>query len=110
MLTETLDVRDEVWCRVAREIDVGLGGVRRAPSAPALIEEHDAIRRGVEEPRMPGRAPGARTAVEHHGRFAERVAARLPIHAVAVADVEHPVPVGIDPRIQVHHVEVWGRS
>ena len=64
------------------------------PSAPALIEEHDAIRGGVEEPWVPGRAPGPRTPVEHHDRLAERVAARLPIHAVAVSDVEHPVPVG----------------
>jgi hypothetical protein len=62
--------------------------VWRAAAAVALVEEHDPVALGVEEPAVPGRAAGAGAAVEHEGGLAARVAAALPEEDVPVPDLE----------------------
>jgi hypothetical protein len=89
-------IRDEVLRRVRRQSTSGLAGVRRAPPASALIEQHDTVRGRIEQPAAPRRAARPGSAVDHERRLAVGVPARLPRHEVAVADVEHPVPIGLD--------------
>ena len=57
-----------------------------------------------------GPQPGARPAVNDQRRLAVRVAADLPVDEVAVADVEHPVVVRLDRRIQLGHLEILAHS
>ena len=52
---------------------------------------------------MPQPEPGP--AVHDERRLAVRVAARLPVDEVAVADVEHPVVVRLDRRERLHLAE-----
>jgi hypothetical protein len=48
--------------------------------------------------RWSGLDPGARTAVKEDRRLAVRLAAKFPVEAVAVADIEMPGLVGLDGR------------
>ena len=79
--------------------------------ACGVLRPHRADRKTRRDTRWGRRTAGARSCtrsparLEHHDRLPERVAARLPVDAVVVSDVEHPVPVGIDPRVQVLHPE-----
>src|SRR3546814_16333301 len=57
--------------------DIGL-----ALPAAALVEQDDAVARGIEEARHRGRASPAGAAVEEHHRLARRIAIFLPIDAV----------------------------
>jgi hypothetical protein len=100
VFSKQLHVRDEFLGGVARQIDVGLAGVWRAPPAAALIEQHDAIRAWIEQPAVPDGRSRTRTSVDHDGRFPTRVAARLPADAVAVTDLQYPLVVRLDRRIQ----------
>ena len=85
-----------LWRRSAS----GLARVRRGASAPALVEQHDAVPLGVEEAAVPGGGSRARTAVEEHDRLAVGIAALLPVDAVAVADDELAGLVRLDRRIE----------
>ena len=100
---QQLHVRDEVLRGVGPEIDVRLARVRRAPTAVALIEQHDAIGGRIEQPAVPRRAAGSGATVDHDGRLASRVAACLPIDAIAVSDVQHPVRVWLGLLVQARH-------
>jgi hypothetical protein len=104
VFAKQLDVRDEVLGSVAGQIDVGLACVRRAPSAAALIEQHDAIRDRIEQPAVPPRASRPRATVDHNRRLAARVAARLPVHSVAVTDLQHSVLVWLDLWMHIRHL------
>ncbi len=88
-------VRAEAGCRV--------GGVRRAAPAAALVEQHQPVGRGVEVPPRPGRAAGARPAVHDDGGDAVGISAGFPVHAVALAHVQHAVGVRLDLRVQRAH-------
>ena len=96
MLTESLDIRDEVLRVVAREISVKRTCMRRAAPAIALIEQHDPISARIEQPAMPHRAPRTRPSVQHDRGVAARISASLPVHAIAVTNLEHPVRVRFD--------------
>ena len=85
VLAQLLHVGDEVPRRVGLE-----RRVRAAAARAALIEHDDAIAGGVEEAAVIARAAAAGAAVQEHGRLAARVAAQLPIDAMAVADIEMP--------------------
>jgi hypothetical protein len=54
-----------------------------------LVEQDHPVDRRVEEPPPGGAGSRAWAAVQHQRRLAERVAATLPVDAVAVANVEH---------------------
>jgi hypothetical protein len=58
--------------------------------------KHEAVGVGIEERPKPGRGARARAAVEDGRRLAARIAAGLPVHAVAVADLEEPLVVRFD--------------
>jgi hypothetical protein len=42
--------------------------------------------------------------MDHQGRLAVRVPAGLPVHEVAIADIEEPLIVRLDRRIELDHV------
>jgi hypothetical protein len=93
---QSLDVRDEVRRRVARQIDLGLARVRAAPAAVPLVEQNRPVDLRVEQSTLPRRAARPRTAVQDDSGSPVRVATNLPVHEVALADVEHAVVVGLD--------------
>src|SRR5262249_15763611 len=64
---QPLHVGDQVGGGVGAEVGGRVTRVRRAASAPSLIEEHDAVTARVEQPRHSGTGSGAWTAV-HDGR------------------------------------------
>ena len=70
--------------------------MRRRASAATLIEDQQIVAFRVEQPAMGRRSAGTGTAVQEDGRLAIRVAAKLPVEAVPVADVEVSLPVGLD--------------
>src|SRR5450830_91482 len=74
--------------------------MRQRTSAPALVEQNDAVFLGIEQ--LPVRWPTAATgtAVQKHHRLASRIAAHLPVHLMTVADIEHAAIIGIDGGIQ----------
>ena len=60
----------------------------RFPAA-ALVEEEHVVARRIEELPMDRADPAARSAMQEDRRLSLRIAADLPIDAVAIADVEH---------------------
>jgi hypothetical protein len=102
VLAQALHVGDEVVGRVDRHVGRRVARVRRAATAAALVEEDRPVAGGVERATLVLRAAGSRPAVHDERRLAVRVAARLPVHEVAVAHVEHPVVVGLDRRMHRH--------
>ena len=93
---QRLHVIDELPGGVALQVGRRATGVRRASSTAALIEQHDAIRRRIEQSAMPRRAAGTGPAVHHQRRLATRIAARLPVDADAVANIQFPVLIRLD--------------
>jgi hypothetical protein len=77
--------------------------MRRAASAVALVEQHDAINAWIEQPAMPRRTSRAGATVQNDGWLAVRIAAGFPVHAVAIANLEHAAVVRFDRWIQVRH-------
>src|SRR5690606_34098863 len=75
---------------------------RPGPSGAALVEQDDPVGGRVEVAPQVRSGPGARTAVQHHRGLAVRVAAGLPVDAVAVTDVQHAVVVRFDRRVSAH--------
>jgi hypothetical protein len=85
---------------VVAHVGGGIAGVGCAPPASALVEQDQPVAIRVEVLAPAGLAPPPGTAVHEQGGFAAGVAAALPVHAVSVADVEHPLLVGLDRRVQ----------
>ena len=83
-----------------------LPGVRGAPPAAALVEEQHVVGGRVEDPTMIRVETAAWSAVEEDGGFAVRVADQFPVDALAVADVEHALLVGLDLRVERSHVDL----
>ena len=105
MPAQPFDVGYQVRGGVGGERGVRIGGVRGAAPASALVEQHDAVRRRVEQPAPEGSRAGSRPAVQDDGGLALRVSAGLPVHAVAVADVQRAVLVRLDGEIEPGHVQ-----
>ena len=74
-----------------------------AAAAAALVEQEDPVALGIEQPAMLGAAAAARPAMQEHGGLAGGVAADLPKDAMAIADVEVAMVVGLDRRVEVAH-------
>jgi hypothetical protein len=89
--------------RVDRQVHRRIARVRSTASGAALVEQHDPIAARVEQAAHARRATRPRTAVEHQRRLARPVAAYLPVQALAVADVEHPVLLRLDARVARRH-------
>src|SRR6185503_1853373 len=103
VLPEAFDVVDQMARGVAGEVGGDVGGGVNAPSAAALVEQHDPIGGRIEVAPEPGRAPGAGAAVEDDRRLPVRRPARLPVHELSVAHVEHPAVERLDLRIALAH-------
>jgi hypothetical protein len=73
---------------------------RRAAAAAALIEQHDAIARGIKEAPLLGLRAAARSAVQEHDRLALGVAALLEVELVQRRDGQPPTTIGFDLRVQ----------
>jgi hypothetical protein len=71
-----------------------------------LVEEHDPIGARVEVAADTGSAAGARPTVEDDRGLAPPVAANLPIHEVAISDVEHAMLVRFDFRVEPSHLRL----
>ena len=91
VLAQRLDVGDEVPGRVVVE-----ARVRRALAAAALVEQHDAVARRIEEAAHLRVGPAARPAVQEHRRLAVRVAALLEVELVDVGDAQKARAVRFD--------------
>src|SRR6185295_7937335 len=90
-----LDVGDEMPGRVGLEL-----GMRPRFSAAALVEEENVVARGIEELPMDRTDPAAGPAMQKDRRLALRIAAHLPIDAMATANVEHARLARLDRRIR----------
>ena len=88
VLAQCLHVRDQVPGGVHRQIRPRLPGMGQGASAPALVEQNNAVALGVEDSAMVRRAASARPPVDEYRRDSLRVAARLPVHHLAVTDIE----------------------
>ena len=77
--------------------------MRRAAPAAALIEEHRPVARGIELPAHARAAPLPGPAGHDDRRLALRVAADVPVDAVAVADVQEAAVVALDRLIALGH-------
>src|SRR5487761_721548 len=96
MNAQPLDVGDQVTKRVV----VGLAGRCRASGA-ALVENYDAVDRGIEETAMRRRRTGTRAAVQKPRRQAGGIARLFPVHGVVTVERQHAVLVRLDRREQV---------
>ena len=94
MLAELLDVGDQIPRRVLRDL-----GVRRALTAAALIEDHDAVARRIEEPAHRGTLAAAGSAMQEHDRFAIRSPRLLIRDLVQRRDLEAARFVGLERRV-----------
>jgi hypothetical protein len=99
MRAQALEVADQVRRRVGRHGREGLRAGDAATGAP-LVEQDDAVAVGVEVPAVAGRAARAGAAVQDDGRLALRVAADLPVEAVAVPDVQQALRVRLERRVK----------
>src|SRR5579872_153079 len=95
VLAQFLDVGDEVPGGVGFERGVG-----RALAASALVEIHDAVLIGVEEPPLFGIGTAAWAAVHEDDGLAGGVAAFLEVELVDGRDLEAAGVVGLDGRVE----------
>jgi hypothetical protein len=102
---QPLDVRNEVPGGIGLEARIG----PRAPTS-ALVEQEHAVAFRVEELSLQRRTAATRAAVQKHGGLALGVSAHLPIHLMAVADIEPAAVERFDGRIQRTHGGFPGRE
>src|SRR5688572_17364593 len=89
MLTQPLDVGNQVPRGVGTEIGARLAGMRPALATTALIKKDDAVSGRVEQPTDFWIQRSAGPTVQEDRRLACRITALLPIDLLAVADVQH---------------------
>jgi hypothetical protein len=92
---QRLDVVDEVRRCVGTQIGIRIARQGAAAPRPALVEQHGAVRRRMEERSMPRGAAGTGSAVQEERRFRARITAAFPVHAMPVADPEHAGLIGL---------------
>src|SRR4030095_16367656 len=88
---QLLHVVDQVRCGVVLDLAQGMG-----PAAAALVEDHDPVEGGVEEPAVSGIGAGARPAMQEYDRDALWVAALLVIHPMRRGKGEEARVKGLD--------------
>jgi hypothetical protein len=84
VLPQPLHVSEQMVGRVAGEVRLQCTGVGYAAPAIALIEEQEAIGSGIEELAVPRGTARAGAAVHYDSWLPVRVAAELPVDALAV--------------------------
>jgi hypothetical protein len=95
MLAQFFHVGDQVPGRVVLETCM-----RPAAAAAALVEEDDAIARGIEKPACARIAARAGTAVQENRGPALGIAAFLPVDLVTMADGQVSLAACLDRRIK----------
>src|SRR5204863_10018340 len=75
MLAQLLHVSDQMRCGV-----VAYFAERRRSPGAALIEDHDAVVRRIEEPTVIGGTAGTGSAMEKDDGYTMRIARLFPIH------------------------------
>ena len=105
VLAQQLHIREQMLGGVGAHVRGRVTRVRGAAPAPTLIEQHGPVAVRIDSAH-PRRAPRSRPAVDHQCRLALRVAANLPVHQVPIADVEHPLVIGLEGRVELDHVLV----
>ncbi|MPM56844.1 hypothetical protein SDC9_103660 [bioreactor metagenome] len=100
---DLLQIGDQIPGGVGRHLlgRARLRDMRRRGPAAALVEHHDAVALGIEEPTPLGATATARAAVQEDRRLTGRVAALLDIDALAISDIDRRGVVGIDRRVQL---------
>jgi len=96
MPTQLLDVGDQI-----RRGIVDQRSQRRRSSGAPLIEDYDAVMRGIEEAAMGRRGPRAGTAVQEHHSRTPGVAALLPVHRVRRIERQRARGIGLDGREKI---------
>ena len=91
MLPEGLNVRDEMSCRVVRQVAERC----RTPGTP-LVKNHDPVVARIEEPPMRRNGASPRPSVQEDDRDAFGVSALLPIEMMRIIDCESSGLVGFD--------------
>jgi hypothetical protein len=81
-----------------------------AAPAAALVVQHDSVMLRIEVAAAARSRTRARPAVDDQHRLAVGIAARFPIDAVAVADVEQALVVRLDRRIPLGHRPMMTRG
>ena len=76
--------------------------MRRGAAAAALVEQHDAVARGIVIAAHHRVRAAAGSAMQQHGRLAGRVAAFLEIDLVQRGDLEPSRAVGNDLGVKAH--------
>src|SRR5712691_13559873 len=96
-------VGDQMRGGVAREARIEGTGVRRAPPAVPLIEEHETVGAGIKKPAVPGRTSRTRAAVQDDGWFPMWIATGLPVDEIATINLQEALLIRLDLRIQIGH-------
>jgi hypothetical protein len=95
VFAQPLQIGDQVPGRVVLETRMG-----PAAAAATLVEEDDAIARGVEKPARARVAARTGTAVQENRRLARGIAAFLPVDLVTVADGQMTLAARLDGGIE----------
>src|SRR5262245_3281168 len=105
LLAETLHVSHEVPGRIVLERGVG-----PALARPTLVEEDDPVRGRIEEPALERFGPAARAAVDEQDGQPGRIPALLVVDLVDRRDLEVPVLVRLDLRVELAHERASARG
>ena len=103
VVAQQLEVGNQVPGGVGAEVGRVVARRRDAAAAISLVEQDDAVRHGVEQAPVVGRATRARPTVQEHHGLAVGVAALFPVDLVAAADLEHAGRVRLERRIEGAH-------
>ena len=104
MPSEVLNIPQQVFSRIDREVGARIARMGCTSTAAALIKEDDSVSVRIEKTARSGGTSGTRTTVQDDGGLPLWISTDLPVDAIPVADVEQPVVVRFDFRIpgQLH--------
>src|SRR2546425_3237545 len=101
MLSQLFHVGDQMRGGVALKARIEGTGVWRAPTAVALIEEHEAVGALIKQPAVPGCTSRTRAAVQDDGWLAMWIATGLPVDEIAAVHFQEALLAWFDLRIQL---------
>jgi hypothetical protein len=109
VLAKPLDIRQQMFGSVRRQIRGGGVGKRPATPTPPLVEQHRPVRRRVEAAPITRAAATARVAMQVHRGRRVRVADRLSVDLMPIPHIEHPRHERLDLRAPLVHRPRLGR-
>src|SRR3954466_3094529 len=99
MKAKEFHIGNQVIGRIGAQLDGGIAGMWCATTAAALIKEHNAIRLGIERLPHSRDTAGTGPAMDGERGLSVWIAARFPVDAVAVPNIQHARFVRLDRRI-----------